>query len=411
MMKKIYLGSFFLVNTITGLSGMHLTRPYERMLLAERRDPFFLQASMFVEHGYGTTGYDDDGHSVNALRIWNNDQNALKMLEGFDPASEIGQLRIQIGANDDGTRGHFTLRGDLDYRFGIGLGAVASLPCDFSLSAYLSFYQLKLHNVLWENKTLNITADDARVRAYLTDDFFAHVRTLGRLELDGWTRSGIGDLTCMAEWRRNFEQKKDFLQNVQLGARIAAIFPTGKKSDEDKIFALAFGNDGAFGGLIGADLLLTVANYLRLGVDVELTHLVSSTRERRIKTHINQTEFLLLQKALALRDYGLTQRFNLSAELHRFFGGLSVKAGYQFLRHGDDTYTVCDNKFSSNVASSAASLQEWTLHNLFLIVSYDGSHDECARTHHYVSAFIKMPFNGQYAVGFKTIGMVFALDF
>jgi hypothetical protein len=411
MIKKILMSCALLVSSFGQIYGMYLMRPYEQMLRPEMRPDYCFQMSLLGEHGFNTLGLDEDGNKVNVLRIWNQDQNALKMLEGFDPASPIGQRRILIGANDDGVRGHFDVHGDLDYQFGCAFSGRLGFCHGLSVSAYLPYYRIKLTNVSWHEKTLNLTADDARVKSYLTNDFFANVAQLGGLNLQGWSRAGIGDLTLMAEWIGDFKQKKDLLHNVRLQARLALLVPTGKKGDEDLIFALPFGNDGAFGLLLGGGLTLTIACYLRLGVDVELTHLFSTTRTRRIKTQRDQTELLLLQKADVLRDYGLLQRFNVYAELYRILGGLSCKVGYQFFRHNDDTFTVCSSQFSTAIANTAKSLEEWTLHNMFFIMSYDGEHDECKKVHPYVSAYVKIPFNGQFMSSFKTVGLMISLDF
>lgn len=411
MMKKILLRSLFLVNSVGSMHGMYIMRPYEQMLRPEMRADYSMQLVLVPEHGFGQTGFDEDGDRINVLKLWHKDQNALKMLEGADPLSPIGQRRILIGANDDGMRGHFEVTGDLDYRFGLAFSGRIGFCHGLSVSAYLPYYSLKLAQVVWREKTLNLTADDARVKHYLTDDFFTNLKQLGGLEVQGWSRSGLGDLTIMGEWIRDFKQKKEFLHNVRLQARCALLVPTGKRADEDLLFAQPFGIDGAFGCLFGGGLTLTIAHYLRTGVDVELTHLFSTMRMRRIKTQKDQTELLLLQKAEALRDYGLLQRFNVYAELYHILNDFSCKIGYQFLRHNDDALSPCSSNFSTAIANTAKNLQEWTLHNMFFMVSYDRKHDTCEKIHPYVSCYVKIPFNGQFMSSFKTVGIEMSLDF
>ncbi|MCL5875835.1 MAG: hypothetical protein M1114_05170, partial [Candidatus Dependentiae bacterium] len=101
--------------------------------------------------------------------------------------------------------------------------------------------------------------------------------------------------------------------------------PTGKKQNEDLLMAVPFGYDGAYGIFGGAGIDILLAYIMKLGLDVELLHLFGNTRERRIKTNIDQTELLLLQKVSAYKDWGLYQRFNLYAKVYNCVGGASLK--------------------------------------------------------------------------------------
>ncbi len=414
MANRIYLFAALLFVVLPiNVQAMFLLRPYEQMVEPEFQKDFCWQFSILPEVGFDTVAFNENGACVNPLQIWNPTQDALKMLEGFDPLSAIGQLRTKIGANDDGVRGHFIVNGDFKYHGGVGFSARKGFPYNLCLGVHMPVYSLALQNVQWINETQNISADDARVRQYLTNDFFTNVFVLGDgLSLQGWKRAGIGDLTLMGEWIQEFEQEKEFLHNVRLQARLGLGFPTGKKADEDKIFALPFGFDGAYSLILGAGLTAEMACYLRAGVYVELTHLFSTTQCRRIKTNINQTELLLLQKFPVLKNYGLLQEFNLYAEFHHFFDGFSAKAGYQFFRRGDDNLVIIGNEFSSNISNTSLQLEEWTLHQLFLIGSYDLlPEDDCRFVHPYVSLFVKLPFNGQFRAQQKTVGAVLSVDF
>jgi len=249
-----------------------------------------------------------------------------------------------------------------------------------------------------------------RVRNYLTDNLFSNVCALGKgLSLGSWKRSGPGDLAILLEWLENFRQTKPFLKNVRVRAFAGFTAPTGKYADEDKIFALPFGGDGSFGFLFGAGLDLSFRTYLRAGLDVELLQLGGRTKCRRIKTNEQQTELLLLEKVNAFREYGFSQRFTLYAQGCNFLGGLEATIGYQFFKHGDDCLTLRGLQYSEEVANTAKSLEEWTMHNLAFKLSYNFS-DEY-RVHPYLSAFIKVPFNGILSAQVKTAGFILGIDF
>lgn len=415
MYKKITMLLAILSLFVANISfGMNLTRPYDSLVRAERKDDCTFQLKLLGQGSFSCAkGFDEDGCKVNILRIWNEDQNALKMLDGFDPATAIGQTRVHVSANDDGARGHFLVDGDLSAH-GLAFSSRWCLPQNFSFVAHIPFYFMNMKNVAWSEQTQEVTADDYRTKQYLTDDFFANVRELGDgLELGGWRRYGIGDISLLLEWLRDFPQAKPFLKNVRLNARAGINVPTGKRRDEDKLFALPFGGDGATGVTFGAGIDLTFRSYLRAGVDVSLQHLFGNTKCRRVKTHEDQTELLLLGKTNAFKDFGLSQQFSLYAQGYRLFEGFSCTLGYQFFRHGDDTLSLFDHEFSQEIANTAKSLQEWTMHNAFFSLSYDfGSDDESdSKYHPYISVFVKVPFNGRSSALVNTVGAVLSVNF
>ena len=266
----------------------------------------------------------------------------------------------------------------------------------------------------WQDQTLSITDEDLRVKQLLTDDFFTIVEQLGcGLDLRGWKRSGIGDLTLMLEWFRNFPQAKPLLKNVFLNWRIGLALPTGKRSDENKLFALPFGNDGATSLIFGFGIELLFGSCFKAGLDVQLFHLFDTTQLRRIKTDRQQTELLLLEKAEVHIDYGLWQRFNLFFEFYRFYHGLSFKVGYQFFKRGENHISLVCNDFATDIASTAVALEDFTMHEIIPKLTYDFGVDRAsdACTRPYVLLYARLPFNGKHAVLARTLGVILAVDF
>ncbi len=404
---------FFFICATISINAMNLLQPYDTLIRPPFTGDYPWQMSVYGEYGFNTIALDSCGECANVLRIWQGEQNALKMLEGFNDSSQIGQKRVQVDANDDGTRGHFLVSGDLDldYSFAVAM-RYAFLP-RWSIGLYLPFFQMKLKNVCWEDLTKNITNKDARVKEFLTDDFFTNVCELGGLDLTGWKRTGVGDLVAMLEWYEHFPQRKPMLKDVKVNWRFGFNIPSGKRKDEDKLFALPFGYDGGLGLIFGLGLDLTFGRYLKAGVDVQLTHVFGDTRNRRIKTQKDQTELLLLEKTSAYKDFGLIQRFNLYFELYKVWKGFSLKTGYQFLKRGDDTLSLLSQDYSTEIANTALSLEEITMHHFIMDASYDfGEHiGDNARVSPYLGLFVRIPFNGKRVALNRTIGAVFALNF
>ncbi|MFC1842876.1 hypothetical protein ACFLYU_04425 [Candidatus Dependentiae bacterium] len=446
--KKLFLGSVICFTNIA--FGMNLINYYDTLILPVKNDCSRYQFYATGQTGFSTKSFDECECVSNVLRIWNKDQNALKMLEGFCANTKIGQLRTRLDANDDKIRGHFKVCGDLDVNFAGEIGGWFYFNKEFFVSLQLPIYSMKLKNVSWKDMTKEVSADDFRVKNYLTNNFTNNVKKLGCLDICGWKRSGIGDLAVLFGWRRDFLQEKKLLKNVRLGARAGLTLPTGKKTDEDKLFAFAFGNDGAVGALLGGGLDLTFGSCTRAGLDVQLLYPFGNTKCRRIKTHLCQTDLLFLKKVDTYKSFALTQRFNLYLEF--FKKGFSFKAGYQFMRKGEDILYICSNEFSDDIANTAESLQDWTMHSIVANASYhfwsdyndccdcdihgssscgcgscgcgcssgyssdSKSFDDCDsdcehRVHPYIGLFVKIPFNGMCVSMERTIGITFGIDF
>jgi hypothetical protein len=422
MIQKKNFKLLFLLAVVACVQNMHarfatnLLIPFDSLT----RPPFRLDGSryhldFFAEHGFNMRGYDICGACVPITQVNFVTQDALAMLDGFDPNTAIGQLAINLradGAVNDGIRGHYTVCGDMNFNGG-SIDWRVNFARNYSISAYLPFYQMAFKNVQWNNLTEDITSGDHSVREKLTDNFFANVFELGNgLDLGPWNRRGMGDLTLMLEWANDFPQVKPLLRNVRVQWRFGMSIPTGLQEDPNKILTIPFGGDGAFGLLAGLELNVRLGDYLRVGGSVDLHHFFGNTKIRRIKTSPFQTDFLLLQKACAYKDFGLNQRFDLYTEFINL-RGFAFKIGYQYFKHGDDTLALVGQEFGSNLANTELDLLEFTIHQIVVNASYDFSQyvnpDSCVKP--YLSLYTRIPVIGKRSVAAPVFGGVLSIDF
>ena len=396
------------------MHGMNLLRPYDSLLRPAYSNKYRAQFSLLAEAGIDDKAYSSDC-STNVLRIWNTDQNALAMLCGFANSTEIGKKKIAVDACDDGTRGHFCVDADFKNRFSSLFGARVFFKENWSLGLYLPFYAMTLKDVCFKDQTKNISDEDVRVKELLTDDFCANVKELGKgLDLSDWSRVGVGDLTLLLDWFHDFPQPKPMLKNVRVNWRLGLGLPTGLRQDEDKLFAIPYGYDGAFSLPFGLGIDLHFIFYLRVGFDVQLTHIFGNTRTRRFMTNQNQTDLLFLQKAAVYKDWGLTQQFNLYAQFYKFLdSNFSMLLGYQYLKHGADEIALpAGSPFSESTANAAQSLREWTIHQFVVRADYDiGSHFDEPSVFPRVSLYAQIPFNGKRVVATTNLGLSLSFDF
>jgi len=406
--KRVARASIIFLLGMAECAAMNIIKPYDVYLRPPVREDKHFQLFGWAEYGLEARGWDVCGDRVNPLRIWNKDQNGIAMLNGCDPQTAIGQLRARLG-DDDGCRGHFCVDGDLK-PIGATIAARYVFPYSISLGLYLPVYSMKLENVVWRDLT---PGGDTIMRDNLTNNFAAHVKELGCLDICGWKRTGLGDLMLVGEWQGEFKQNKPVLKKAIIDARLGLSMPTGLKQDEDKIFALPFGNDGAWGFMVGGGLDLVWADYIRGGFDVELDHIFGNRKVRRIKTDMDQTDLLFLQKDCSYKDYGLTQQFTIHAGVYKLLGGLIVDVGYRFTKHGDDTITLETTCYSDKIANSAESLKEWTAHQMLAKVAYDfGAHmEDDSRFIPTIGAYARLPFNGKRVTLSPSFGIVLTFDF
>lgn len=405
---------FCCVVSATSLYSMNLVRPYQILLRPPKHPGSWFQLYTIGQFGFGAKAFGQDGDEVNPLQIYQCRQNAITMLNGFDPCTEIGQKRIRVDADDTCERGQLEPCGAFQVDAAWRFGARFFFEHHLSLAFYLPYYNMKLKDVCWQDLTGNVSAQDARTHCYLTDCLHDVVCQCGDLDINGWNRSGIGDTTISLEWINDYPQQKELLHNVTINGRLGMTVPTGRKVDEDKILAFPFGNDGTIGVVFGIGLDLFLGNYVKAGLDVQLMHLFGNARCRRIKTDVRQTDLLLLQKADAFKDYGLTQQFSFYWQVYNCLRGASAKVAYQFYKRGEDELSLTSNEFSTEVANtSTSSLRGFTTHDFFFILSYDLDHhiDERSSFSPYVSAFVNIPFNGKRSIVAKTAGFVLGLNF
>lgn len=405
------------------ISSLNTFRAYDRNLIKPYRTKNMAwDVALSTEHSLSIKGISSLTQpndpsikcaDVNVLKLWHAEQNALAMLKGFDPTSAIGSLAQQLNVdNDNGIRGHIDICGDLSVPLHMIGSARWYLPHGFIVGAYLPFMVMHL-TTSFKDKTQSITAEDLLTKNLLTNDLAGNMRRLGELDITGWRRAGIGDLAVVVDWYRDFPQEKPLLRQVTTKVRFGISVPTGRKHDPDKIMSLPFGNDGAWGILLGGALDLHMLKYLKAGIDIEFLHLLTSVQERRIKTNLSQTDLFLLAKTCVHMDFGFTHRFNLFAELFNLWDCFSLSWAYQLWKHEDDRITVVNNRFDSTVANTAKNLEEWATHHFIYAahVDFENIIHEGASAIPYLSVFYKQPINGRNALLAHTLGVSLSVSF
>ena len=272
------------------------------------------------------------------------------------------------------------------------------------LAAHLPYIDARLKNVLWKDIA-------PEPEGFTAQDYVNALEQLGHIDLGGWHRRGIGDLATLFYWFGDNPQAKRYLKNVRLALRGGLTFPTGKKSDQNKLFAFPFGY-GAGLGIIGAGTIeLWFGHSIRGGIDAELLQLFGSSQRRRIKTDFGQTDLLFLTSASTYREFGFTQHYTLFTEAAHFWRGLSAKLAYQYTKQQESKLFVCSDHFNLLAVNSAENLDEFTTHHIIFNISYDFYKGEEKRFKPYLQFFYKHGFNGKRAMLLDTFTASLSVSF
>ncbi|MBY0353940.1 hypothetical protein K2W90_06265 [Candidatus Babeliales bacterium] len=429
MKRRIYALGLFIavlsVHKVQAFAPVNFFRSYDYAL----RFPYIKNrtASFGVfnaEYGARCTGLNNDDDRRNVLAIHNDTESAISMTR--NPTSSV---EMAMGAplkglydtfDDVDLQGHQQLRGKFSgLDFTLFASYVLPLKAEdgmLAISAHLPIVwrEIRAKKTLITDLTQvgPLTPQGANIKTYLTDDLVKNVKEFGGLNLATWDKSGIGDLDILLEWSNRYKQDKEYLKLVMLYAKLGLSFPTARERDQDQAFSMPLGNDGAWGIPLGIAMELGFVHNVRVGIDVDFLLLFDTKKEYRMKTDKNQTDFLLLNKGLATKEYGFTWQFHLFIQGLRIWEGLSVKGAYQFVKHDDDRLIPHNNVFDFSVVNTANNLKEWNVHNLIFTANYDFFHDckDCA-VNSQLSFFYKLPVDGKNIIDNHSVGGQFSLLF
>ncbi|MBP9764919.1 hypothetical protein KBD08_01125 [Candidatus Babeliales bacterium] len=328
--------------------------------------------------GYATDNKEDTTFLVNVLQVYEEKQNIVSMYQGYDINGNIvqtlttpfTQLLDSIAGGPGGgvsnlNNGLYTPTANLSCgQFAVS--GVYGLGQGFYLSAYLPFYFAKMSNTKWTYSGTNALFSDIAIQQELVDTFAQDALKYFGLHIGNWNTKGLGDLTVLAEWQRDFPQRRPTLRNVQANARIGIIVPTALKSCDNVVFPVYFGSNGAVGLPFGGGLSFNLGNVADLGFSAQFWYYWSNEQIRRVKTFATQTTLLFPIQTQTYVQHAIIQNFNLNGSVYSFCKRFQLKGLYQYWRQGRDVLIPFNSSIHADVINSAISLDEKTRHQFSL---------------------------------------------
>lgn len=374
-------------------------------------------------HGYATNEREDQTFLVDVLQIYEDQQNVVSMYQGFDDTGDVVQtlttpftsLLDSIAGGPGGgvsnrENGLFTPTGKLS----CGQVAFSATYCfhpTFYISAFLPLCFAKLSCVNWKYSGNNALFSGEKIQTELVDLFAQDAQKYFNLNIGNWCQRGIGDLTVLLEWQRDFAQRRPVLKNVQANIRVGLCFPTSQPTNETLIMPVPFGADGAFGLPFGGSLGLTLGSIAEVGFSGQFWYFWSNDTLRRIKTFPTQTSLLFPIVTQTYKEFAFLQNFNLFGQIFSSSKRFSAKGIYQHWRRQKEKVIPYDAKINFDVANSAISIDEFTRHQIVFAGIYSPLRGDFKSVIPQFEIFWKGSFNGTRIATASTYGAQFSLIF
>lgn len=428
--KKSILCALLLC-TITKLNAstaLGMFAPYDINIKMRKPPTGGLQVSLLGEksynvHGYATNSREDETFFVNVLQIYEPVQNLVSMYQGYDNngasvqtlTTPFTQLLDSIAGGPGGgvsnlENGIFLPSGQLSCGQIAG-GLTYGLGQGFYISAFIPFCFAKLSNVNWQYGGTNSLFSEEKIQAELINSFTQDALTYFNLNVGNWTQRGLGDLTILAEWQRDFVQRKVVLKNVQANVRIGISLPTAAPVNQSIIFPVPFGADGAIGIPFGGGLNFVLGPLAEIGFSGQFWYFCSNENLRRIQTFPTQTSLLLPIVTETYKEFAIMQNFNLFAQISTVSKRLSLKGVYQHWRRQKEKLFPLNTQYSFDVANSSQSIDELTRHQLSIFGMYSPARGDFKTIIPQFEIFWKGSFGGTRAAIASTLGAQFSLIF
>ena len=431
---KISLSKIFLLYMLGSMQSIHATTPlgmfapYDINIKLKKPGLKNIEISILGEksynvHGYATDEKEDQTFLVDVLQIYECQQNVVSMYQGFDDTGNIVQtlttpftsLLDSIAGGPGGgvsnrQNGLFTPTGKLSCGQ-VALGATYCFFPSFYFNAFLPVCFAKLSCVDWKYSGNNALFSGEKIQTELVDLFAQDAQKYFNLNIGNWCQRGIGDLTLLLEWQRDFAQRRQVLKNVQANIRVGISIPTAKPTNESLIMPVPFGADGAVGLPFGGGLGLSLGSIAEVGFSGQFWYFWSNDKLRRVKTFPTQTSLLFPIVTQTYKEFAFLQNFNLYGQIFSSCKRFSAKGVYQHWRRQKETVIPYDPKINFDVANSAISIDEFTRHQIIFAGIYSPIKGDFKRVIPQFEIFWKGNFNGTRAAIASTYGAQFSLIF
>lgn len=244
-------------------------------------------------------------------------------------------------------------------------------------------------------------------KSFLTQ--FETIMEASRLDLDTFRSTGVGDLSMMIGYAKNYEDTEIF-DFVDTTIKAGLLFPSGENKDPDKVFGLPMGYDGHVGVPIAFDISFGLYEWLTLGGHFDILFLLNRNKTLRLKTASQQSGFIKLARGEMVVRPGLVGNTGIYVKADHFAGAFSLWVGYSFAFKSDDKLEPCNtSKFDAFIAGSDEMFRQWKMHTIHFQADYDFTREE-KKFGARVGLFYNLDIGGRRTFKTNTVGLTVGFD-
>ena len=329
----------------------------------------------FIGSGKTTTGRDFQGDTTGLLNIYGTHNMRIvgKGVPNKDLTNPIDINLTQLALLPPrDCFGNLSFSSRFKLRDGV-LSVTQNIKHGLFLQGYIPFRTIELDCIefcdLSPTNSVTPNVNEFEWQTFLNQ--FDAMLARYNINIDGFTKSGIGDICVFLGWAQNYDET-EVLDYVDTTFKIGVLIPTADERDPDKAFDIPLGHDNHFGVPIVLDIAVGAYEWVTLGFHVDALLFLSKTRTIRMKTDLLQCGMIKLAKGCAKFDQGSLWNVGVYFKADHVVGGLSLVAGYTFSNKNSDT--LCPENtcvFDPGIVNTDEMFKGWKMHTINFLGEYD----------------------------------------
>ncbi|MCL5876138.1 MAG: hypothetical protein M1114_06735 [Candidatus Dependentiae bacterium] len=232
------------------------------------------------------------------------------------------------------------------------------------------------------------------------------------LNICGTRSTGIGDLSMLLGWTRNYEET-EILDFIDFTIRFGVLIPTGKKANINNVFSLPLGYNGHVGIPITFDIAFGSCDWFTVGAHLGAMPFAHTTNKVRVKTSGQQSGLIRLDTICAKIHGGMLWDATGYLKADHICAGLSLLVGYTYAHKQANAFKQISENTTNPIVHCFPECDlinsGWTMQTLHLLAEYDLLH-ECSVTPR-VGFFYNHPITGKHIFKTGMVGGTAGIDF
>lgn len=415
-MKNIYLPLAFAFSLLalrsSAMDNAHFFRtpffPGEPRLA----EPGLFSCDASVEYGSTRKARNGCGKTVPLLDLYGNHNMQLlgSNVPGKDPSNpaDLALIMLDRMAGQDGFA-YFSYSGKfktLEAMFGLTQNFCNGL----FLQVWIPVRRLTLSQICQTDCTPPPcpcpAIDDPNWQLFLAlyDDILARYD----LKIEGYTETGIGDITCLGGWALNYEGRKA-IDYIDFCLRAGVLVPSSKKQNLSNPFSIPLGYNGHVGFPIAMECSLGAYDWFTIGCHAQALPFIPKKYTIRYQTDCRQSGMILLAKSRAKVELGAIWELGCFIKADHVINGLSLLVGYTHQKQ-QRTAVCAECACTQSAQNCDPRLLGWNMDTMHFMIDYDCS-KENHRLGERIGAFYNLQVAGERVFQTSMVGGSFGIDF